>query len=328
MKVASYASSRLVESDRWASLRPSSRTLAILVPFIALFIALAIVSPPFLTSTNLLNILDQQSATLIIAAAGTLLLISGGMDLSVGATYALAGVVCAQTTLASGAVAGTITGIAIGLVVGLVNGAISTILRINALIATLATSFIISGIATRISSGNLIVLIDVPDIAKVAQTVVAGVRTSVWIALIAIVVLGLLLARTTNGRYLYAVGGNEEAARLSGIRVKAVRITAFALSGTAAGLAGVIDVSRVLSAQSSQGNSLTFTVLAAIVVGGTSILGGEGAVWRTVVGVLFIALVGNGFDLIGIDPLYQQIVLGLLLLTAVGLDAVSRMRAH
>jgi ribose transport system permease protein len=126
---------------------------------------------------------------------------------------------------------------------------------------------------------------------------------------------------------MYATGGNAEAARLAGVRVDAVRVLAFALSGTAAGLAGVLDTSNVLSARASPNDTaLAFTVLAGIVVGGTSILGGEGAVWRTVVGVLFIALIGNGYLLLQFDPLYEQITMGVLLLAAVGLDAFSRQR--
>lgn len=305
----------------------SWRSMAILIPFVILFVALSIKSGPFLTKDNLLNIADQQAATLIIAVAGTLVLISGELDLSVGATYALAAVVSAQAAHDHGVAVGVVFGLVLGLVVGFANGIISTVLHINSLIATLATALIISGIAARVSHGNLIVLTDRPDFAALAQTQWLGVRTSIWAALVVVVLLGLLLARTTTGRYLYAAGGNAEAARLAGIRINAVRIMAFSASGMAAALGGIIDTSRVLSAQSSSGgNALTFTVLAGIVVGGTSILGGEGAVWRTVVGVLFIALVGNGFDLLGLDPLYEQIALGVILLLAVAIDAWSRLR--
>jgi ribose transport system permease protein len=125
---------------------------------------------------------------------------------------------------------------------------------------------------------------------------------------------------------MYAAGGNAEAARLAGVRVYEVRVLAFALSGAAAALGGVIDASRVLSAESSGGSTLAFTVLAGVVVGGTSILGGVGTVWRSVLGVMFIALIGNGFDLLGYNPLYEQISLGALLLLAVGLDAWTRLR--
>ena len=305
---------------------PSWRSAGILLPFVVLFLVLSVTSGPFLTTTNLLNILDQQSAILIMAAAGTLVLVGGGIDLSVGATYGLAGVVAAQVVLHTSPVVALAAAIAVGLVVGLVNGVVTTYFRINALIATLAVSFIVAGIASKVTNGNLLVLTDKPGFANVARSELLAVRSSIWIALLCLVVLGVLLSRTTFGRYLYAAGGNAEAARLAGVRINRVRIAAFMASGAAAAIGGVIDVSRVLSAQSTSGDQLTFTVLAGMVVGGTSILGGEGAVWRTSIGVLFIALVGNGFDLLGVDPLYQQITLGVILLLAVGADALSRAR--
>ncbi|MBO0843693.1 MAG: ABC transporter permease [Nocardioides sp.] len=310
-----------VAASRWL---PSLRSAGILIPFVILFAVLSARSAPFLTKTNLLNILDQQSANLIIAAAGTLVLVSGGLDLSVGATYSLAGVVTAQVGQHHPVWLGVVLALLAGLLIGLVNGFITTVCRINSLIATLAMSFIVSGLGSRVTGGNLLVLTSHPGFAKLAQTTWLSVRTSIWIALAALLVLGVVLSRSTLGRYMYAAGGNAEAARLAGVRVNGVRIAAFAASGTAAALAGVVDTSRVLSATSSTGDQLTFTVLAGIVVGGTSILGGEGAIWRTIVGVLFIALVGNGFDLLGADPLYQQITLGVILLLAVGLDALSR----
>jgi ribose transport system permease protein len=173
----------------------------------------------------------------------------------------------------------------------------------------------------------MLVLFDKDGFGKLARTEFSTVTTSIWLMVGAVVLIGLLLSTTTVGRYMYAAGGNAEAARLAGVRVDAVRMLTFAISGTAAGLAGVIDTSRVLSAQASPNDTaLAFTVLAGIVVGGTSIMGGEGAVWRTVVGVLFIALVGNGYLLLQFDPLYEQITMGALLLAAVGLDALSRRR--
>jgi ribose transport system permease protein len=212
----------------------------------------------------------------------------------------------------------------VGLIVGLVNGFVSTVLKINSLIATLAMSFIAVGVASIVTAGNLIVLYEYVDFGALARTSILGIKSSIWIAIVVVVILAIVLARTKLGRYFYAVGGNSEAARLAGIPITGVRIIAFALSGAAAGLAGIVDTARVLSAQASPQTALTFTVLAGIVVGGTSIMGGEGAVWRTVIGVLFIALIGNGFNLLGIDVLYQQIALGSILLIAVGIDAWSR----
>ena len=300
------------------------RGAAILVPFAILFVVLSLSSPPFLTKTNLLNILDQQSAILITAAAGTLVLVAGGLDLSVGAVYGLTAVTSAQVTLHAGPFVGILAGISVGFVVGLINGAIVTVFRINSLIATLAMSFVISGVASLVTGGNLVVVFEHPSFGSFARSEWFSVESSTWVMVIAVVLIGLFLARSTAGRYMYAVGGNAEAARLAGVPVRRIRLITFVLSGGAAGIGGVIAASRVLSAQASSGGDLAFTVLAGIVVGGTSILGGEGAVWRTVVGVLFIALIGNGFNLLGLDPLYRQVALGVIILLAVGIDAWLR----
>lgn len=318
------------EPDAGTSLwqrRPPLRTVAILIPFVIVFVALSLGSPHFFTTSNLLNILDQQSGTLIIAAAGTLVVIAGGIDLSVGATYTLAAVVSAQVVLATNSLAAVAAGLAVGVAVGLANGIVSTFLRINPLIATLAMSFVVAGVAALVSRGSLISLRGTrDDFNALAWTPFLGVMSSIWIALVVVIVLGILLARTTTGRYIYAAGGNPEAARLAGVRVYGVRILAFTLSGAAAALAGILSTSKTLGAHADPNTTLTFIVLAGIVVGGTSILGGEGAIWRTVVGVLFIALVYNGFNLLRVDPLFQQIALGVILLLAVGIDAWSRLR--
>lgn len=301
------------------------RGAGVLIPFLILFAVLSLTSDSFATRTNLLNILDQQSATLIIAAAGTLVLVAGGIDLSVGSTYALAGVTSAQVVLDTNPVLGILAGVGIGVAVGLANGILSTFLRINALITTLAMAFIVGGAASLVAKGNLLVLFEEEGFAKLARTEIVSVDSSIWLMVVTVLAMGFVLSSTAVGRYMYAAGGNANAARLAGVRVNGVRILTFVLSGAAAGLAGVIDTSRVLSAQASNGDTaLAFTVLAGIVVGGTSILGGEGAVWRTVVGVLLIALIGNGYILLGLDPLYEQITMGTIMLAAVAIDAWTR----
>jgi ribose transport system permease protein len=276
----------------------------------------------------MLQILDQQSATLIIAAAGTMVLIAGGIDLSVGATYALCQVIAMKMAIAGTPPAfAIIAGVVAGIGVGAVNGAIATFFRINSLIATLATSFVITGAAALITGGNLITNFSVTGYADFARTQWLNVTTAAWTMIIVVIILGVVLARTIAGRYMYAAGSNAEASRLAGVRVQWIKLVTFAISGGAAGLGGIIDSSRVLSASSSNGGTaLTFTVLAGIVVGGTSILGGDGAIWRTVVGTLFIAIIGDGFTLLGWNPLYEQITLGIILLLAVGGDAWSRLR--
>ena len=296
----------------------------ILIPFLIVFVVLALISPPFLRFQNLTNILDQQSGIIIVAAAGTLVLIAGGIDLSVGALYGLAGATAAQLAVSFGPPVGILAALGVGLAVGLANGVVVTKFRISPLIGTLAMSFVVGGIGAIATQGNLIVVLDHPEFQTFASTRILGITSAAWM-MIGLAIAGvILLSRTTFGRYVYATGGNAEAARLGGVRIDTVRIATYALSGMAAALAGTIDASRTLSAQASAGSFLTFTVLTGIIVGGTSILGGEGSVHRTVVGCLFVALVANGFNLLGFDPFYQQVTLGVILLLAVGTDAWSR----
>lgn len=296
----------------------------IVIPFAITLVVLSLASPSFLRFQNLANILDQQAGIIIVACAGTLVLIAGGIDLSIGAIYGLAGATALNVATSMGTPAGVAAGLGVGLAVGLVNGIVVTRFRVNALIGTLAMSFVVSGIAAIVTKGNLVVSLDHPDFQDFAATRLLGVTSAAWMMILTALGATILLSRTTFGRYVYATGGNAQAARLGGVRVNAVRVATFALSGTAAGLAGTIDSSRVLSAQASSGQFLTFTVLTGIIVGGTSILGGEGSMQRTVIGCLFVALVANGFNLLGLDPFYQQVTLGVILLLAVGLDAWSR----
>jgi ribose/xylose/arabinose/galactoside ABC-type transport system permease subunit len=211
-------------------------------------------------------------------------------------------------------VAGVLAGLAVGLAVGIANGLIVTIFRINPLIGTLAMTFVVSGIAAIVTEGNLVVALDHLDFQSFAATKIVGISSAAWMMIIIAILAMILLSRTTFGRYVYATGGNTQAARLGGVRISAIRVATFALSGTAAALAGTLDASRVLSAQASSGQFLTFTVLTGIIVGGTSILGGEGTIGRTVLGCLFVALIANGFNLLGLDPFYQQVTLGVILL--------------
>jgi ribose transport system permease protein len=321
---ATRADQPAVSGGGRARLTQSIGRIGIVIPFLITLVLLTVLSPSFSRFENLANILDQQSGIIIVACAATLVLIAGGIDLSVGAVYGLAGATATQLVASAGLPVGIAAGIGVGLIVGLANGVLVTRFRINALIGTLAMTYVVSGIGALATKGNLIVAFDHPEFQQVAATQVLGLTSAAWIMIVITVAAGILLARTTFGRYVYATGGNAAAARLGGVRVGGIRVATFVLSGGAAALAGVLDSSRVLSAQASSGSFLTFTVLAGVVVGGTSILGGEGAIWRTVIGCLFIALIGNGFNLLGLDPFYQQITLGGILLLAVGIDAWAR----
>lgn len=292
---------------------------------LALFIALAAASPAFLTVQNIRNILDQNSAIGITACGETIVIISGSFDLSVGAVYAVAGIIAVMVSNSAGPAAGVVTAVASGLVLGAFNGAFVVFGRVHSFIATLASQYIINGLALVIS-GGLIIQATSPGFAVIGQDWVVGVNITIWVLLIVAVVTAVLLGRTTWGRHVFATGGNPEAARLSGIQVGFVRGSVFALSGAAAALAGVIAASRVGTAQSGTGTGLELAAIATTVLGGTSIFGGEGAIWRTVLGVLLLAMIGNGFDLLSLSATYQQIVEGALIIMAVTVDAYTRLR--
>lgn len=306
--------------------RPSLRRLsdyAVPIALVALFVVLSFTAENFLTSANLLNVLDQATTVGIVATAGTLVIIGGGFDLSVGSIFAMSGVIAAELANHVSPTVGILAGIAVGALLGLANAISVAGVRINPFIGTLATSIIVRGLALAITGGALIT-VPAASFGTLGSNQLLGVRYGVWIFLVWAAAMGFLLARTTLGRYVRACGGNEEAARLSGVRVGLVRGTTFVLSGLAASLAGVLSASRVSTGQADVGVGLELTAVAAVVVGGTSIRGGEGAVWRTMVGVLLLALISNGFNLLGIDPVYQQVVYGGIILVAVGFDARLR----
>jgi ribose transport system permease protein len=300
-----------------------ARDYGILGSVAGLFIALCLLSDAFLSKTNLLNILAQNAPLGIIACGATLVIVGGGFDLSVGAIFATTGVVAAWLAVHVGAGVGLIAGVVAGLVLGLANGALVAGLGINAFVATLASALAFGGIAQLITNGQLIT-VDSPAFAHLGQDTLLGAKYSVWLFLGAVAVGWFVLARTTFGSWVYAVGGNPEAARLSGIHVGAVRTATFALSGLAAGVGGVIAASRVGTGQADSGPGLALEAIAAVVIGGTSIAGGEGAVWRTFFGVMLLALIDNGFNILNVNPVWQAIVEGAIIVAAVALDVRTR----
>ena len=299
------------------------RDFGIVASFGALFLALSIASDAFLTWTNLANVLDQWAPVGIMACAATLVIIAGGFDLSVGAIFAVAGITAAKVANATSPELGFLAGIAVGLGLGVGNGLLTTVGRINPFVGTLASSFMIRGFAL-VFSGGFLITVDDPGFQELGTGELLGLKYPVYVFAGFVLLTAFLLARTTFGRYVYASGANPAAARLSGVRVSAVRAATFALSGLSAGVAGVIVSSRVATGQADAGIGLEFSVIAAVVIGGTSIYGGEGTIWRTVVGVLFLGMIGNGFNLLNVNPTYQQIIQGAIILVAVAVDAWSR----
>jgi ribose transport system permease protein len=315
------------EQPAWRSAlsRIEPRDYGIVVAFLALFVTLSLASDVFLTQRNLLNILDQSAPAGIIACAIAICIIAGIFDLSTGAMFAVSAVAAATAANEFGPWIGIVLGCLTGLGLGITNGVIVHVTKVHSFIGTLATSIVYRGLAI-IITGGLIVTVVEPDFGILGRERFFEARYAVYVFFAVIVLTSFLLQRTTFGRYVYAVGGNPEAARLSGIRVGLVRGSCFALSGLCSGIAGVLAASRVSSAQADMGIGLELTAIAAAVLGGVSIMGGEGAVWRAVLGILILTMIGNGFNLLGIDTTYQLIVQGTLILAAVAADQMLRRR--
>ena len=301
------------------------QTYAVLVIGVALFVLLSLLSDSFLTFRNLLNILNQNAPLAIMASAMTLVIIGGGFDLSVGATFAVAGVTAAWVALHVDPYVGLLIAPLVGAALGLINGVVITRLNVHSFLATIATSLVFKGVAIVISDGRLIP-VRLDDFTWLGRDKFLGIFIAVYVFVAFALVLTFVLNRTTLGRKIFSVGGNEEAAILSGIRTDRIKIATFVIAGISAGLAAAISVSRISMGQASAGTGLELQAIAAVILGGTSIYGGVGAVWRSVAGVLLLALISNGFNILNADPFYRDLTTGLVILGAVGISAAGRRR--
>jgi len=299
---------------------------AVVVLLVVIAAWLAVASDAFLSPQNLINILNQSAPLAIIASAGTLVVIGGGFDLSTGAIVAVANVTAAWVAINIDPLLGLLLAPFVGLALGLGNGLIITGLKIHSFLATLATSLVYAGAALFITGGFLISVTAFPDFNVLGRGKVEGVNFAILVFVAFAAAMWIVLDATPLGRYIYALGGNEEAAELSGVRVDRVRIATFALSGLAAGIAGAIIVSRIASGQPQTGEGMALQAIAAIILGGTSIYGGSGAVWRSIAGVYLLALIGNGFNILNVDPFVKDLVTGLIIILAVGLSAARGRR--
>lgn len=305
------------------------RDFGILIALVAMVIALSLTTDTFATAGNLRNVLDQSAVLGLLAIGATVCILSGVFDLTASATLALSLVIGTNLVRELGVPLGFAVTVLIGAGIGAVTGTIVVRSGVNSFIATLATSIIYRGIAVVVTAGLIIYPKDTQaeGFGIFTKEWLFGLTTATWVFIAAAVIIGVLISATTFGRRIYAVGGNVEAARLSGIRVGQIHIAAYAVSGVCSAFAGLILASQAGSAQSSMATGVELTAIAAAVIGGTSLLGGEGAIWRGVVGALLLTLIGNGFNLLGWDTTYQQVVQGVLILLAVTVDRFLRQRA-
>lgn len=307
-----------------ARLTSGLRDYGIVGALVVLFIVLAISSPAFLTLPNIANLLDGSVSVGILALGMTLVIIGGGFDLSIGAIFAACAIVAGLVANATGSTtAGLVVGMMAGAALGAINGLSTTLGRLNPFVATIASAMIFAGFALILSDGRLIV-VEPETFKNIARPRFFGIKVSVFVYLAMIVTFMFVLNRTTYGRRLFAVGGNAAAARLAGVRVNQTRAISYVIMGVCAAIAGIISASRTSTVDISIGSGIEFTAIAAVLVGGTSVMGGAGAIWRTVVGVLLLQLIGNGFNLLGVEPTYQRIFTGLIIALAVGWDSWIR----
>lgn len=281
---------------------------------------LALLSERFLTPANLLNVTRQVTINAILAAGMTVVILSGGIDLSVGAVLAIAGAVAAGVMAAGWSwAAGVLAALAVGLASGAVNGVFVAHAKLPPFIVTLATMALARGLTLVYTGGRPIAVRDM-TFAWFGHGYVGPLPAPV-VLMAAVYVLGyLMLTRMKIGRLIYAVGGNETACRMAGIRVERVKVAVYCLSGLMSGLAAVVLAARLVSAQPTAGLGYELDAIAAVILGGTSLSGGRGSIGGTVVGAFIIGILANGLNLLNVSPFYQDVAKGLVILMAVLLD--------
>ena len=307
----------------------SWREFNVILAVIILSAILSVSSDVFLTTANMFSVMRAFSLVAIMAIGETMVILTGGIDLAVGSTMGLAGLMTALLIEAGYPVGLAVAaGLLSGVVVGLANGLMITGLRLPPFIATLGTMSIGRGLMYWITHGwSVTIPQEQSAFLFLGQGYVGPVPVPVIVMFALVVVSGVFLSRTFLGRYIYAVGGNEEAARLSGIRVNLVKLLVYAVSGVCCAMAGLILLARMVSAQPMAGLGIELYVIAAAAIGGTSLMGGEGTVFGSLMGAALMGILQNGMVLVGIDTYAQQAVVGTVIILAVTLDQWRQRRS-
>jgi ribose transport system permease protein len=297
------------------------------VSLLALCVVIAVLEPKFLSAGNLATVVRQIAVITVMAMGMTMVMVSGGIDLSVGSMMALSSVVGAMAMVAGApVVVGVLVCVATGLALGLVNGAAITSLKIPPFIVTLGAMGIYRGTALFITDGNSVVGLP-QSFGYLAEGNLFGVvPIPLLIVFLVAVAVHFILSSTRLGRYCYAIGSNVEAARYAGIPVARYQIIFYTLLGALTGLAGSIESARLVTGQPTSGESYELSVIAAVVIGGGSLSGGQGTVVGTIIGALIMGVLSNGANLVGINPFVQRIIIGLVIVLAVTFDEFQRRR--
>jgi ribose transport system permease protein len=305
------------------------KTLAYrLVALAAIGVALTLGSDVFLTSANLLNVLRQASLTFLIASGLTLTILTAGLDLSVGANVGLSACLAATVMKSTDSIAlGVVTGLGFGAFVGVLNGLMVTLLKLPPFIATYGMLWTLNGVTYWFMGGETIHGF-APGFRSLGTGYWHGVPIPVYVMAAFLIVGGVFTRYTTFGQEVYAIGANREAARLSGVPVRARLNLVYILSGAMAGLAAIVYLARLNSAEADIGEPLTLPAIAAVLIGGTSLFGGYGSLTGTLVGALTLTLVVNGMNLLAVDANWQPLVTGVIVILAVLIDVLTRQRAE
>jgi len=307
-----------------------------LLPFATLILLIAILAAlkpnTFLTAENFFNVLSRSSVNGIIAMGMTAVIISGGIDLSVGSMMALCGMVAGLVMTKNSSIVptaglmwlGTLAGVGTGILCGLINGGLITKLNLPPFIVTLGTMSAFRGISYVMNKG---MMFDVPTYTFLGQATLAGVPVNVLIFVLIVLLAFFILRYTPLGRYTYAIGSNRQAAYHAGVNVERNLLAIYTLTGLLVGIAAMIATSRTVSAQPTAGQNLELDIIAAVVIGGASLSGGRGTVIGTIIGTLLISFLRNGLTLLGISTNVQFVVIGAIIIGAVALDQMARAKA-
>ena len=310
------------------SLSPKASTRLLgqipLITLLALCVVTTLLTDRFLSPINLNNILVQSSIMAVIAMGMTFVIVGGGFDLSVGSTAALSACVAAMVMLQMGIAAGVIAGVLAGAFVGLVNGIIIAYLKVNPFITTLGTMVLFRGVVFLITGGAPVAGPEGLSSSFVAfgSARFLGIHALVWVPIILLIVLSWVMHATPYGRHIYATGGGREAAYLSGIPVARITASTYVICGALAGVAGVMLAARLQSGQPTAGEFYELTAIAAVVLGGAALHGGEGTLYKSVIGVFIMIILGNSLNLLNVDSYWQRVAVGAVIIAAAAADSL------
>jgi ribose transport system permease protein len=304
----------------WANWWDRAGIPAVLVALVSL---MAFIAPDFVSVTNLLDVARSVSINAIIAAGMTFVILTAGIDLSVGSIVAVSGVISVLAAVAGApSVVAVLIGILAGAVAGVINGSLTAYLSLAAFIVTLGSMTFLRGLAYTMTGGEPVVA-NLLNFRGIGNGYLAGIPAPVIVMVVVYAFAWFVLEHTRYGRHVYAVGCNPEAARLAGIEVKRVVTSVYAISGACAGLAGVIFAARVISAQPIAGTGYELDAIAAVVLGGTSLAGGRGRLTGTLIGALILGVLTNGLILMNVQTFTQQLIVGLVIIAAVAVDSLK-----